>query len=160
MQQLWLKEEDTGRGFLGVRLSDSDRRFFWRKKLSCLRNHQYRGSQRRRQCLWRRELVKRWQSFNMGLCRKDFKYPKALQTHMAGNCEKSFQCSKYDTTFSSKKDLNQHIIGYHKDSNDNIHKRDHCESPFKSSGGLRRHKKTFIWKQNTVVPCVTIKAAC
>lgn len=78
-----------------------------------------------------------------GVCRKYFKYPKALQTHMAGNCEKPFQCSKCDTTFSSKKDLNQHIIGYHKDSNDNIHKCDHCESSFKSSGGLKRHEKNI-----------------
>ena len=72
--------------------------------------------------------------FQCGICRKDFKYPKALQTHMSAHKEKSFQCPNCPKTFNSRKTLKKHL------------KKEviecHCGDKFTSQVGLIKHQKS------------------
>ena len=72
--------------------------------------------------------------FQCGICRKDFKYPKALQTHMSAHKEKSFQCPNCLKTFNSRKTLKKHL------------KKEviecHCGDKFTSQVGLIKHQKS------------------
>ena len=72
--------------------------------------------------------------FQCGICRKDFKYPKALQSHMSAHKYKSFQCPNCPKSFNSRKTLMQHI------------KKEviecHCGDIFTSQAGLIKHQKS------------------
>ena len=71
--------------------------------------------------------------FQCGVCRKDFQYPKALQTHMSAHTEKSFQCPNCPKTYNSRRSLMKHL------------KKEiiecHCGEKFTSQVGLIKHQK-------------------
>ena len=72
--------------------------------------------------------------FQCGICRKDFKYPKALQTHMSAHKEKSFQCPNCPKTFNSRKTLKIHLKKEVIECN--------CGAKFTSQVGLIKHQKS------------------
>ena len=72
--------------------------------------------------------------FQCGICRKDFKYPKALQTHMSAHKYKSFQCPNCPKSFNSRKTLKQHMQKEVIEC--------HCGDIFTSQVGLTKHQKS------------------
>ena len=76
------------------------------------------------------------------ICKKDFKYDRALARHSIRHGEKPFTCDICNKAFYRKDELKEHMYSHDGTMDQRLHVCPTCGHSFKTAGKMRDHKRT------------------